>query len=87
MQSILLYVLIAINALTFLVYGIDKLKAKWGKRRISEKTLLAFAALGGSAGALLGMGCFKHKTAKTLFRICVPLFLAIHLGLIWYFAQ
>ena len=58
----LLYYLIVINIVTFVVYGIDKLKAKQGSWRISEATLLIFAVIGGSIGALLGMKIWHHKT-------------------------
>ena len=53
--NFLLYYLIVINVVTFLVYGIDKWKAKQGSWRISEATLLILAVIGGSIGALLGM--------------------------------
>ena len=49
----LLYYLIVINIVTFLVYGIDKWKAKQGSWRISEATLLILAVIGGSIGAAL----------------------------------
>ena len=39
MANTLLYYLIVINIVTFLVYGIDKWKAKQGSWRISEATL------------------------------------------------
>lgn len=55
-------ILIVINVLTFLVYGIDKWKAKHGSWRISEATLLTLAVVGGSIGALLGMQVWHHKT-------------------------
>ena len=58
----LLYYLIVINIVTFLVYGIDKWKAKKGSWRISEATLLILAAIGGSIGAMLGMKVWHHKT-------------------------
>ena len=47
------YLLLA-NVVTFLTYGIDKYKAKKGKWRISEATLLLMAFVGGSIGAWLG---------------------------------
>ena len=62
MTEALLYYLIAINVVTFLVYGIDKWKAKQGSWRISEATLLILAVIGGSIGALLGMKVWRHKT-------------------------
>ena len=51
LHSYLAYYLLAINAVTFIVYSIDKYKAKKAKWRISEATLLLLAVLGGSIGA------------------------------------
>lgn len=51
LHSCLVCYLLAINAVTFIVYGIDKYKAKKAKWRISEATLLLLAVLGGSVGA------------------------------------
>ena len=55
MESYVLIYLLAANAVAFLVFGIDKWKAVKGRWRIPEKTLLLFAAAGGSPGALAGM--------------------------------
>ena len=62
MTQTIVYILICINVVTFLVYGIDKWKAKQGSWRISEATLLLLAVIGGSIGALLGMQVWHHKT-------------------------
>ena len=51
MAKVLIYYLMVINIVTFLVYGIDKIKAKQGSWRISEATLLIFAVIGGIIGA------------------------------------
>ena len=51
MMNIILYYLLAVNIATFLLYGVDKYKAKKNKWRISEATLLTMAAIGGSIGA------------------------------------
>ena len=80
MKDILL-LLAAVNLAAFGLYGLDKLKAKKGLWRIRESTLLLVAALGGSAGALLGMTLFRHKTKHWKFRILVPLFLILHIAL------
>lgn len=72
------------SLLAFCLYGADKKKAKRGRRRIPEITLLTFAALGGGAGALLGMLAFRHKTSlvrKAHFVLGVPLCLALQLVL------
>ena len=53
--------LLLANVVTFFTYGIDKYKAKKGKWRISEVTLLLMAVWGGSIGAWLGMKDCHHK--------------------------
>lgn len=73
------------NAVALAAFGLDKGRARAGMWRIPEKTLLALAALGGAAGAALGMKLFRHKTRKPLFYILVPVFLALHLVLAWNF--
>ena len=75
MEEILIYYLIGINILTFLVYGIDKWKAKYGYWRISEATLLILAVIGGTIGALLGMKVWHHKTMHKKFKYGLPLIL------------
>ncbi|HOV50815.1 MAG TPA: DUF1294 domain-containing protein [Candidatus Cryosericum sp.] len=59
--------LAVMTAVTFLTYGYDKLVAGTGATRIPEKVLLALAFAGGTAGALLGMRLFHHKTSKQSF--------------------
>ena len=69
--------LAAVSLVTFIAYGVDKVKAKRGSERISERRLLALAFVGGAAGALLGMLLFRHKTRHLKFIILVPLLLAL----------
>ena len=83
MKTILL-LLVAVNLVSFSLYGLDKLKAKKGLWRIRESTLLLIAALGGSVGALLGMEVFRHKTKHWQFKVLVPVFLVLHIALaVW----
>ena len=84
MNSILLYYIIGVNVITFMVYGIDKLKAKKGKWRIPEATLLLLAIVGGSIGAWTGMKVWHHKTMHKKFKYGVPLILMIQIGLCLY---
>ena len=79
----LLYYLIVINIVTFLVYGIDKWKAKQGSWRISEATLLILAVIGGSIGALLGMRVWHHTTMHKKFKYGLPLILLVQIALIY----
>jgi len=83
MTEELLYYFIGINVLTFLVYGIDKMKAKRHSWRISEATLLTLAVIGGSIGALLGMRIWHHKTMHKKFKYGVPLILTVQIALLF----
>ena len=84
MHNILAYYLIIINAVTFIVYGIDKYKAKKAKWRISEATLLMLAVLGGSIGAWTGMRVWHHKTMHKKFKYSVPAILLIQIAAMMY---
>lgn len=81
-MKIFLVFYIIMNLVTFILYGADKAKAKKGKWRIPEKTLLLFAACFGGLGAFLGMKVFRHKTKHTSFRILVPVCMIIQFILI-----
>ncbi|MBQ5918172.1 MAG: DUF1294 domain-containing protein, partial [Lachnospiraceae bacterium] len=62
MNSLITYYILGINVITFIIYGIDKLKAKKGKWRTPEACLLGLAVIGGSIGAYLGIKVWHHKT-------------------------
>ena len=84
LHSCLAYYLLAINVVTFIVYGIDKYKAKKAKWRISEATLLLLAVLGGSIGAWMGMKVWHHKTMHKNFKYGIPAILLIQIALMTY---
>ena len=73
--------LIAINVVTFAVYGIDKRRARRGTWRVPEKTLFLLPLLGGSLGALLGMRVFHHKTKHWYFVWGIPAILLVQAAL------
>lgn len=76
--------LIAINLVTFAVYGADKRRARRGAWRVPEKTLFLLPLLGGSVGALLGMRVFHHKTKHWYFVWGIPLILLAQAALaVW----
>lgn len=85
--SKVLTVLIFILFMTWLGYYImkvDKRYAKEDKRRISERTLLLIALVGGSVGMYIGMYKFKHKTLHKKFTIGVPVIMLIQLAYVVY---
>ena len=75
-QTVLIFYA-CMSVLAFLLYGIDKSRAKKNKWRIRESVLLWVSFLGGSVGALLGMQAFRHKTKHRYF------YLIGFLGLVW----
>ena len=77
--------IVVINLVSFMMFGIDKYKARRGQWRISEATLLAVAAIGGSIGAWMGMKVWHHKTLHSKFRYGVPIMLLVHIALMAYF--
>ena len=79
-----LMILGAWNALVYLVFGIDKRKARRGRHRVSEGALLLCAALMGGLGALMGMIVFRHKTRHAKFVVGVPLLLVLNIAHIFH---
>ena len=80
-QNIIIYIII-INLFTFFMMWLDKRKAKKGKWRIPENTLLIFVLLGGGIGGIAGMYIFHHKTQKMKFVIGFPVILICQILLI-----
>ncbi|MBQ9888857.1 MAG: DUF1294 domain-containing protein [Bacteroidales bacterium] len=77
--------LIGINLLTFIIFGVDKRKARKRKWRISEETLIWLSIIGGSIGALVGMSFSRHKTQKRKFILGIPAILLVQVVLFCYF--
>ena len=63
---------------------VDKLYAKKNMRRITERTLLGVAVIGGSIGGWAGMYTVRHKTKHPKFVIGIPLILLCQLGAVLY---
>src|SRR5690349_12582060 len=62
-----LYIL-AVNALTFMLYWFDKHAARHGNSRVPEFVLLLFGFIGGSVGGLAAQRIIRHKTKKRSFQ-------------------
>ena len=84
MTSVVSAYLVFVNVIAFLVYGVDKLKARKGHWRISEATLLLLALVGGSIGSWLGMKVWHHKTMHLKFKYGLPAILLLQLALAVY---
>ena len=84
MTNIILGYFLAVNITTFFLYGIDKYKAKKGKWRISEATLLLMAAIGGSIGAWVGMRVWHHKTMHKKFKYGIPIIIITQIAVLVY---
>ena len=80
-MNIILGYLLAVNITSFLLYGIDKYKAKKGRWRISEATLLLMAVIGGSIGAWGGMRIWHHKTMHKKFKYGIPVIIIFQVDL------
>lgn len=83
-MNIILGYLLAINIATFFLYGIDKYKARKGRWRISEATLLMMAVIGGSIGAWAGMRLWHHKTKHKKFKYGIPIIIILQVALAVY---
>jgi len=83
-QTLLLQILlIIVNCVALVMFGVDKLQSKKRGWRIPEARLLSVAFFG-PFGAYAGMLLFRHKTRKIKF-LLVPIFLFLQVILIVYF--
>ena len=75
--------LVLLSLIAFIAYGVDKKKAKSGKWRTKEKTLLSLSFLGGAFGGYPAMFIFRHKTKGEhwYFTVVNWLGLALHITL------
>lgn len=69
--------LIAVSLISVSITVYDKKAAKKGKRRIPEKVLMLFSALGGSIAMLITMKKIRHKTKHKKFMIGIPILIIL----------
>ena len=84
MEKIIIKYYLFINALTFLISGIDKIKAKRNKWRIKEIYLHTLSLFGGALGMFFSMILFRHKINKIQFVMITSFALALHIFIVWY---
>lgn len=69
------------NGVVFCIYWWDKQAAVNGTWRVSERTLLWLAFVGGSLGAIGAQRVLRHKTRKEPFRTILMAIVALHVVL------
>ena len=75
---------IVMSIVTLLAYKIDKTKAKKGKWRTKEKTLLILPWLMGGVGGIFGIYSVRHKTNHWYFPLNNVLALIVQFALFAY---
>ena len=84
MFKIYLIFILVISLITFILYSVDKAKAKKNAWRIKEATLLLFSLFGGALGGYTAMLSLRHKTKHWYFTLVNVVGLAIHLAIGYY---
>lgn len=79
----IMYYLLIINIISFVLFFIDKQKAKKDKWRIKERTLHLMGFLGGIIGSIAAMILFHHKTKKPKFIIITIIALLFNAFLVY----
>lgn len=64
---------------SFALHAVDKQAARRGTRRVSERSLLLTALVGGWPGAILAQQTLRHKTSKPSFRWAFAAAIAMNL--------
>ena len=80
--EILTFYFIIINVFAVLICIFDKLSAKSGGRRISEKALILISVFGGSIFMYFTMKIIRHKTKHNRFMIGLPLIILAQAALL-----
>ena len=58
----------------------DKIKAKRGRWRVPEATLMGISVLGGSVAMLVTMIMIRHKTKHMKFMVGIPIVIALQIA-------
>lgn len=83
-NKFLIVYIIAINVVTLVAFGIDKINAIEHRGRIRILTLLGLSFVGGSIGGLVAMYAFRHKTKKDYFTVGIPLIMVMQIVVVFY---
>jgi uncharacterized membrane protein YsdA (DUF1294 family) len=66
------------GGITFVLYGLDKARARSKGWRVPEVVLHVLALSGGFAGGWVGRGVFRHKTRKGMFTFILVVSALLH---------
>lgn len=80
------FLLFGINLGVLVLFAVDKRAAIKRLPRIPERELLFWTALGGSAGAMVALLLFRHKSAKWSVKGWILAFFVVHCALLARFA-
>lgn len=83
MPGILFY-LVLINFVTFIIFAVDKWKARNNRFRIKEAVLFLLCLLGGTIGGIIGVHALHHKTTRQAFVVGIPLILLVQVVTVIY---
>ncbi|WP_172197343.1 DUF1294 domain-containing protein [Saccharibacillus qingshengii] len=72
--------LLILNIGSYAVMASDKRRAKKNARRVPERTLFIWAAVGGASGIWLAMRSKRHKTQHNSFKFGVPALLLLNIA-------
>jgi uncharacterized membrane protein YsdA (DUF1294 family) len=86
-MPVLVWSCLAVNVLTFLLFAVDKRRARRGERRVPEAHLLLLMAATGALGGWVAMSVLRHKTRKTSFRWKAVLATAVNALWVWLWLQ
>lgn len=86
-HQVLIWYLILINLLAFIIYGLDKGRARKKGRRIRNCHLLGLVFLGGTIGSLWAVYFFRHKSQRDYYRVGIPLMMVMHFLFFFYMMQ
>lgn len=78
-QLLIIGYLLCITLYTFILFAVDKRRSVHKAWRIPESRLILASLLGGSAGGLLGMYVFNHKTRHSKFTTGLPIILMLQI--------
>jgi uncharacterized membrane protein YsdA (DUF1294 family) len=71
-----------VNLLAWLLFALDKARARRGQRRVRERTLILIALAGGAPAALAAQTLLRHKTRKQPFRSGLPIVAGLWLAIV-----